>query len=126
MAARKRRKSTPSSDGTEEPLRRAIYRAVRRIPRGRVTTYGEVAVLAGRPRAARAVGRALATLPGPLTRTVPWHRVVGSSGKISFRDDDWPRRQRELLEREGVRFRPSGRIDLERFGWPKRPRSRFS
>jgi methylated-DNA-protein-cysteine methyltransferase related protein len=107
----------PSRD--EESFRRAIHRAVRRIPRGRVATYGQIAALAGRPRAARAVGRALATLPPPMARTVPWQRVVGASGGISRRDPDAMALQRELLEREGVPFRRGGRVDLSRARWRK-------
>lgn len=97
-----------------------IYAVVRRIPRGRVATYGQVARLAGRPRGARQVGYALAALDDP---GVPWHRVVNAKGRIS------PRRrpgadefQRILLEDEGVAFDDDGRICLARFGW--RPNTR--
>ena len=104
------------------PFHDEIIRLVRRIPRGRVVTYGQLAAMLGRPRASRAVGSALRKLSGPLSRVVPWHRVLNSAGKISFRDDDWPERQRELLEREGVRFRGGAVADLERARW--NPRSR--
>ena len=98
-----------------------IYAVVRRIPRGRVATYGQVALLAGMPRQARLVGYALAVVP-PGT-PVPWHRVVNARGEISIRSgglghDDL---QAQLLRRERVRF-VAGAIPLDRFGW--RPRGR--
>ncbi len=94
-----------------------IRRVVARIPKGRVATYGQVAEMADLPRRARLVGRVLSQLPpgSPL----PWHRVVDARGKISLRSTelgDGAGRQRRLLEAEGVGFRPSGRIDLRRFG----------
>lgn len=98
-----------------------IYRLVARIPRGKVASYGQLAELAGLPRGARQVGYAMASLPGD--RPLPWHRVVNSRGEISRRDHpDSASRQRELLEREGVRFDRRGRIALERYGWLARAR----
>lgn len=85
-----------------------------------VATYGQVAALLGRPRAARAVGRALASLTGPLASVVPWQRVVNSAGRVSFRAEGWPALQRELLEREGVRLDRRGKIDLRRHRWSGR------
>ena len=104
---------------SEDDLRRAVLRVVRRIPRGRVATYGEVAELAGRPGAARAVGRVLATLDRRLAREIPWQRVVNASGGISRRPGDGPELQRERLEAEGVRFRGRSHVDLERHRWRK-------
>jgi methylated-DNA-protein-cysteine methyltransferase-like protein len=93
-----------------------IYAVVRRIPRGKVATYGQVARLAGRctPRQA---GYAMAALPS--ASGVPWHRVVNARGEISARsrDRDGELIQRVLLEKEGVRFDRRGRLDLARFGW---------
>ena len=109
-----------------EPLRRLVYAAVRKIPRGRVATYGQIAAAIGWPRAARAVGRALATLPEPLARAVPWQRVVNASGGISRRDPEAMARQRELLRREGVRFRGRDRVDLAGAAWYAAPRPRRS
>jgi methylated-DNA-protein-cysteine methyltransferase-like protein len=101
------------------------YRIVRRIPRGRVTTYGGVALVAGKPRAARQVGYALAALRGA-KHDVPWQRVLGGRprGKaaISILDPVGAAVQRKLLEDEGVRFDESGRVDLDRFGWGARRR----
>jgi methylated-DNA-protein-cysteine methyltransferase-like protein len=89
---------------------------VRLVPQGRIATYGQVAALAGRPRAARAVGQALRALGATAAKAVPWHRVVNAAGRISERGDGWAALQRELLALEGVRFR-KGRLDLARCGW---------
>lgn len=101
-----------------------IYAAVRRIPRGRVATYGQIAMVAGLPRQARLVGYALSAVP--LESGIPWHRVINAAGRISLRrtDSGGGVTQRLLLEREGVRFDGGGQTDLERFGW--RPRRRAS
>ncbi|MDD9828212.1 MAG: MGMT family protein [Deltaproteobacteria bacterium] len=97
-----------------------IYRVVRRIPRGRVATYGQIAHLAGLPRRARQVGYALHALPHG--SRVPWQRVLNARGELSPRAaPDAERLQRVLLEAEGVCFDARGRVDLARFGW--RPRS---
>lgn len=100
---------------------RRIYEVVRRIPRGRVATYGQVAALAGLPRHARQVGYALHSLPDDEDAT-PWQRVVNSKGEISARCHPYAvPQQRELLESEGVKFDKAGRVSLERFQWnPKR------
>lgn len=98
---------------------RQIYAAVRRIPRGRVASYGQVAELAGLPGHARQVGYALHALPE--NTTVPWQRVVNARGEISLRGDPGESVQRVMLEDEGVSFDTQGRIDLARFGW--KPRS---
>jgi methylated-DNA-protein-cysteine methyltransferase-like protein len=88
---------------------------VRRIPRGRVATYGQVAALAGLPRHARQVGYALHALPEGTD--VPWHRVVNAKGGISPRSTPgWDRAQHALLRRERVLDR-AGRVALERFRW---------
>jgi methylated-DNA-protein-cysteine methyltransferase-like protein len=97
-----------------------IYGVVRRIPRGRVATYGQVARLAGLPGHARQVGYALHAMA--TERVVPWHRVINARGEISRRSDPGAdAAQRRFLEREGVVFDAAGRIDLARFQW--RPRS---
>jgi methylated-DNA-protein-cysteine methyltransferase-like protein len=101
-----------------------IYAVVRRVPRGRVATYGQVARLAGLPNGVRQAGYALHALP-PHT-AAPWHRVLNASGRISLRDVAGAVTQRLLLEREGVRFDASGRVDLARFQWrPRAPERRL-
>jgi methylated-DNA-protein-cysteine methyltransferase-like protein len=101
----------------------SFYRIVRRIPRGRVATYGQVALLAGRPRSGRHVGYALAALRGTRQR-VPWQRVLGRRsarwGGISILDPMGAAAQRALLEREGVLFDEKERVSLERYGWKPR------
>lgn len=94
-----------------------IYRAVRRIPDGRVSTYGRVAAIAGMAGAARQVGWALAALRPE--DDVPWHRVVNAQGEISRRGArELEDLQRALLVSEGVGIDARGRIDLTRFAWP--------
>ena len=90
---------------------------MRRVPRGRVATYGQIAALAGLPGHARQVGYALAALPA--SSTVPWHRVINAQGRISLRRDGPGAgvSQRQRLEREGVLFDGAGRVALARFGW---------
>ena len=104
---------------------RAYYRVVARIPRGRVATYGQVAMLAGNPRAARQVGYALAALRGT-RHEIPWQRVLGSRPRdmaaISILDPMGSAVQRALLEDEGVEVDERGRVSLARFGWSPRRR----
>ena len=92
-----------------------VYAVVRRVPRGRVATYGQVASLARIANGARQAGYALHALP-PHT-AVPWHRVLNAFGRISLGDVAGAVTQRLLLEREGVRFDGAGRVDLARFQW---------
>jgi methylated-DNA-protein-cysteine methyltransferase-like protein len=97
-----------------------VYAVVRRIPRGRVATYGDVAALAGLPGRAREVGWALHALDDE--SRVPWQRVVNARGEVSARGEPAAARvQRALLEREGVRFGANGRIDLAKRRWPPSP-----
>jgi len=96
-----------------------IWSTVRKIPRGRVATYGQIATLAGLDGHARQVGYALHNLPSP--SNVPWHRVVNARGEVSPRSaGDSHELQRMLLEGEGVEFDLRGRLDLKRFGWKAR------
>jgi methylated-DNA-protein-cysteine methyltransferase-like protein len=99
-----------------------IYSVVRRIPRGRVATYGQVAELAGLPGHARQVGYALHALREG--HDVPWHRVVNAQGRVSERSaPGWDDVQRQLLAREGVRFDGSGRMRLADYRWKPRIRA---
>jgi methylated-DNA-protein-cysteine methyltransferase-like protein len=92
-----------------------VYALVAGIPRGRVATYGQVAALLGVTRGARAVGWALRVLDEERARRLPWHRVVGSGGRISLRAGAGPQIQRRRLRAEGVAFR-AGCVDLSRHG----------
>lgn len=98
-----------------------VWNLVRRIPRGRVAAYGQIALMlppppgvefeAYRAFGPRWVGGAMANCPDD----VPWQRVVNAKGEISPRPG--ARRQRELLEAEGVVFDEKGRVDFKKFGW---------
>ena len=91
-----------------------IWKAVCKIPRGHVATYGQIAEAAGMEGQPRLVGYALHALPAG--SNVPWQRVINARGKISLGDPS-ARRQRRLLEAEGIVFSASGRIDLKKYGW---------
>ncbi|PYP67901.1 MAG: methyltransferase [Gemmatimonadetes bacterium] len=109
----------PSAGTGDESTHERIYAVVRRIPRGRVATYGQVAVLAGLPRQPRLVGYALHAL----TRgtSVPWHRVINARGMVSTRSDGSASlSQRLLLQREGVHFDARQRVSFARFAWKPR------
>ena len=97
----------------------AIYKIVKKIPRGRIATYGQIAALAGTPRAARQVGYALRATPDNVK--IPWHRVVNAEGLVSMRLKDWQSGgddlQKILLAAEGVAFDETGKIDLKRYLW---------
>lgn len=95
-----------------------IYAVVKRIPRGRVATYSQIATLADLQGNARQVGYALRALGDD---SVPWHRVINATGAISRRAaSEFVHIQRKLLEVEGVLFDDTGSVRLERFQW--RPR----
>lgn len=93
-----------------------IYDIVRRIPRGSVTTYGQIALLLGNPRMSRVVGYALHVNPEP--GIIPCHRVVNRFGGLStafaFGGEN---QQRILLEGEGVTFLEDGRVDMKKHMW---------
>ena len=97
----------------------AICAVTRRIPRGWVATYGQVAAMAGLPGRARLVGRVLQHLnPGT---DIPWHRVVNAKGEVSrtLSRNGGDAVQQRLLETEGVEFGEKNRFNLERFRWPE-------
>lgn len=90
-----------------------VYDIVEKIPAGYVTTYGDIAKMLGRPRAARFVGYAMNAVCESDNR--PWHRVTFSDGRLW--DGKWERVQRKLLKSEGVGFTPDGRIDVKKYRW---------
>ena len=93
-----------------------IYEVVKRIPRGKVATYGQVAEIAGLPRQARLVGYALHNLKEG--SDIPWQRVINSKGGISnYGDPEWTKYHRSLLESEGINFSANNRINLKIYGW---------
>lgn len=93
-----------------------VYEKVRKIPKGKVSTYGAIAVMCGSPRAARAVGYALHA--NPLPGIIPCHRVVNRFGSLApafaFGGQEV---QKKLLEDEGVDVSDDFFVDLEKFGW---------
>lgn len=94
-----------------------VYAMVRKVPRGHVSTYGQIATLLGSPRVARHVGWALSAIDDG-EEPVPWHRVINAQGAISHRGDlGRAEHQRKLLEREGIVFDDRGKVDLARFLW---------
>lgn len=100
-------------------LYRSIYAVVRRIPRGLVATYGQVAELAGIPGGARVAGAAMKTSkPG---NRLPWQRVIGKAGRnrgrIAIHDPVGAAVQRQLLGDEGIAVGDTGLIALDRYGW---------
>lgn len=99
-----------------------VYAVVRRVPRGRVTSYGRVARMLGRPNAARAVGYALNALRDksgdPRYQGIPWQRVINSRGRISIPNTGGGAdRQAELLRSEGVVVGDDWRVDLSIYLW---------
>lgn len=90
-----------------------VYRLIKKIPRGRVTTYGELARKLRLPGGARAVGYAMAACPSG--KGIPWHRVVGAGGRLLIPEPHGSL-QRRLLETEGVHGEYE-RIDMQRYGW---------
>lgn len=92
-----------------------IYEWVRRVPEGKVATYGQIAGLAGRC-SARQVGYAMAALSGD--GETPWHRIINSQGRISLRTgSEGHHLQRTLLEAEGIVFSEGDKIDLALYRW---------
>lgn len=94
----------------------SIYEIVRKIPRGKVATYGQIALYVGNPRWSQVVGFALHSNPDPAT--IPCHRVVNRFGGLAeafkFGGEN---KQRELLEAEGVIFLPDGNVDMAQCLW---------
>ncbi len=103
--------------GRLQELSDRIARAIRAIPRGRVATYGQIAALAGAPGAARRVAWLLHS--SSVSRRLPWHRVIGVSGRVSLPQGGGYELQRSLLEAEHVAFRDE-KVDLARFLWKPR------
>lgn len=105
------------------PFALKVIETIKKVPRGKVATYGQIAGLAGKPHAARAVGWIL----NSCTRThkLPWQRILNSKGTISFhRDSDEYAAQKRLLKNEGIEFSSAHGLDLNRYQWKKMPRKK--
>ena len=99
---------------SEKTYTQRVVEAIKRIPRGKVATYGQLAAMAGNPRGARQVVRVLHTLSEK--ESLPWHRVINSKGTISLTGAGFDE-QKALLEAEGVAVDGRGAVDLEKDGW---------
>ena len=93
----------------------AVIAAIKKIPKGKVATYGQIATLAGSPRAARQVVRILHS--SSKKHNLPWHRVINSQGKISLKPSSGYEIQLALLEKEKVKFSLEGVVDLNKYLW---------
>ena len=93
------------------PFYQQVYDIVAQVPPGRVVSYGQIARMLGRPRAAREIGRAMRICPDGL----PWQRVVMQDGTIT--GGGFAQLRRAMLEAEGVGFLPDGRVDMAEFRW---------
>ena len=121
-SARKKARRRKRPAARPDSIRERIYAQVRKVPRGKVATYGQIALLAGLEGQARQVGYAMAAVPS--TSAVPWHRVINAQGRVSMRSEGPGGMiiQQQLLEREGVVFDEGGRVALARFRWKPRRR----
>jgi methylated-DNA-protein-cysteine methyltransferase-like protein len=115
-AVKQEKKRTPPSPAQSAKARLHIESVIRRIPKGKVSTYGAIARAAGFPGAARQVAQVLHRGFG-----LPWQRVLGSGGEIKLRGDS-AIEQRLRLEAEGVRFR-GRRVDMKQCEWKFRRRT---
>jgi len=108
--------SSPDEPNPDEPNpEERVYMVLAAVPSGSVVTYGQVAELAGLPRAARMVGRILGNLPKGTE--LPWHRVINAAGKISLAEDSPSfKLQKARLQEEGVVLN-NNRVSLKKFNW---------
>lgn len=95
------------------PFTSQVISIIQHIPEGKVMTYGQIAALAGSPRAARQVVRILHSMSKK--HKLPWHRVVNAKGQIGFADDEYFQIQKFSLESEGIEFGMNDRIDLGKY-----------
>ncbi|WP_241585432.1 MGMT family protein [Rosenbergiella epipactidis] len=100
---------------TQEPsFEQRVWLVIDAIPRGSVSSYGDIALLAGHPRAARQVGRILKHLPQH--SQLPWHRVISQQGKISLSGERGIL-QSDILRQEGIEVSDAGSVNMKRYRW---------
>lgn len=99
----------------EETFRQKVLALVAQIPPGRVMTYGQLALLAGNPGAARQAGYVMNSLAGG--SELPWQRVINAQGRVSTHKVGFGDMQERLLMAEGIEFDATGRCDLTRVQW---------
>ncbi|WP_100334076.1 MGMT family protein [Bacillus alkalisoli] len=97
------------------PFTERVIDIIRSIPKGGVMTYGQIAGLAGSPRAARQVVRILHSMSKK--HRLPWHRVINAKGQIALQDDESYNEQKMTLQIEGVEVSANGNIDLSKYQW---------
>ena len=97
------------------PFTKKAVKIIKSIPSGKVSTYGRIAALAGKPGGARQVSRLLHSMSAK--HELPWHRVINAQGKISLKPSNAFELQRALLESEGVEFSLKGTVDLDIYLW---------
>ncbi len=107
----------------DSPLSAAIIKTLKRVPPGKVATYGQIAALSGNPLAARQVVRILHACSDKYR--LPWHRIIGSKGKISLQRGLGYETQRAFLKKEGIKFGKNDSIDLSIFQWSPLPRKKL-
>ena len=100
---------------SDNPFHQTVIKLIKKIPKGKVATYGQIAAMAGDPRGARQVSWILHSSSDK--EKLPWHRVINKQGKISLPPDSGYEIQREKLEKEGIVFSLRNSIDLKRFLW---------
>ncbi|MBN3524206.1 MGMT family protein [Paenibacillus apiarius] len=96
-----------------QPFTATVIEIIKGIPEGKVMTYGQIARLAGSPRAARQVVRILHSMSGKYR--LPWHRVINSLGEIAIKDDESKSLQQLFLQGEGIEIGEDNRVNLERY-----------
>jgi methylated-DNA-protein-cysteine methyltransferase-like protein len=99
----------------DSSLGQRVKEVIKKVPKGKVATYGQIAALAGSPRAARQVVRILHSSSGK--DKLPWHRIVNRQGRIALKPGHGYEIQRELLRQDGVEFDKDDRIDFDRYLW---------
>ncbi|MCM3763973.1 MGMT family protein [Neobacillus niacini] len=97
------------------PFTETVIEIIKSIPAGKVATYGQIAGLAGSPRAARQVVRILHSMSKK--HRLPWHRIINAKGQIALQDDESYNEQRLSLEAEGIEVGLNGIIDLKKYQW---------
>ena len=97
------------------PFTERAVKIIQSIPAGKVTTYGQIARMAGNPRGARQVARILHAMSE--SHGLPWHRIINAQGRIALSAPDAFALQKGLLEAEGILVDNSGCVDLSTYGW---------
>lgn len=97
-----------------DQFKQQIFTVIHQIPKGKISTYGGIAKMAGYPGYSRHVGKALGQLPSD--SNLPWYRVLNSQGKISLKGNNFIR-QRDKLVAEGIEVSEAGRVNLKTYLW---------